>query len=158
MRGNRWGLVKEALVAALIAFVVISIIFMVTDVMTRRMWYYTPGALAYALFVGTESSPFITPRLVMSYTLVHVTVLFMFGLAAAGLARLAERGAQLWYVALFLMVFVGFHLFAAVQALSLPAIASISQPMIWLAGVAASMAMAWYLLRSHPLIRGKQTW
>lgn len=158
MRSGWWGTVKEALVSAVIAFVVIAAIFMVTDIVTRRMWYYTPGALAYALFVGTQSSPLITPKLVMSYTLVHLAVLFVFGFAAALLARLAERGPQLWYVALFLLVFVGFHLFAAVQALSLPAVASISQPMIWLAGVAASMAMSWYLLRRHPLIRGTQAW
>jgi hypothetical protein len=158
MRGRWWGTVREALVAAVIAFVVIAAVFMVTDMVERRMWFYTPGALAYALFVGTQSSPLITPKLVMSYTIVHVAVLFVFGFVAAVLAQLAERGAQLWYVALFLMLFVGFHLFAAVQALSLPAIASISQPMIWLAGVAASMAMSWYLLRSHPLIRRAQPW
>lgn len=158
MRGRWWGTVREALVSAVIAFVIIAAIFMVTDWVTRRMWYYTPGALAYALFVGTKSSPLITPKLVLGYTVVHMSVLFLFGFAAALLARLSDRGEQLWYVGLFLMVFVGFHLFAAVQALSLPAIASISQPMIWVAGVAASLAMTWYLLRRHPAMRRPQAW
>ena len=158
MRGVWWKAVKEGLIAAAIAFVIIAVVFSVADVAGRRMWFYTPGALAYALFIGTESSPLITPKLVLSYTIVHVAVLFVFGFAAALLARMADQGAQLWYVGLFLLVFVGFHLFAAVQALSLPAVASISQPLIWIAGMAGSLGMALYLLRSHPRIRGAQPW
>lgn len=53
---------------------------------------------------------------------------------------------------------IAFVIVAAVQALSLPAVASISQPLIWIAGMAGSLGMALYLLRSHPRIRGAQPW
>lgn len=56
------------------------------------------------------------------------------------------------------VIIAAIFMVAAVQALSVPAIASISQPAIWIAGVAASVGMALYLLRAHPLIRRAQPW
>ncbi len=94
----------------------------------------------------------------LDYSAVRLAVLIAFGFTAALLARLADQGRQRLYVALFVFLFVGFHLFAAVQALSIPSVAAIPQPMLWIAGLAASAFMVWYFLLFHPGIRQAQSW
>jgi hypothetical protein len=95
---------------------------------------------------------------VLVYNGLHLVVFLAFGVAAAALAALADRGQQLWYVALFFFIFISFHLEAAVQIFAAPMRAVLSDAVVWGAGIAASAAMLGYLLWRHPRVRAKQGW
>jgi hypothetical protein len=45
-----------------------------------------------------------------------------------------------------------------VQGIAIPMRAELSGATIWAAGAAASLMMAWYLIRAHPRIRAAQSW
>ena len=62
----------------------------------------------------------VTPSAVLAYSAVHLGVFFAFGVLAAELATLADRGWQLWFVSLFFFILVSFHILAAVQGLAAP--------------------------------------
>ncbi|MHB1224686.1 MAG: hypothetical protein ACYC2G_11700 [Gemmatimonadaceae bacterium] len=93
-----------------------------------------------------------------AYSGLHLLVFLALGVAAAALAALAERGQQLWYVALFFFIFISFHLEGAVQSFAEPMQSVLSEAAIWGAGVAGSTAMLTYLLWRHPRIRARQAW
>jgi predicted tellurium resistance membrane protein TerC len=159
MATNRSTILTQALVAAVIGFLTIIVIFVFSDFIAGRPVLHTPSVLGAALF-GGGGEPVTEPsaRFALAYTGVHFVAFLLFGLLAALLARVADRGWQLWYPAAFFMIFVGFHLFAVVQGLAAPARAAISQTMIWVAGLIASALMAFYLLQVHPRVRGQQQW
>lgn len=87
----------------------------------RSPWY-SAVVLGGALFHGVADPAVIsvTPSAVLSYSALHLGVFVAFGLLAAELATLADRGWQLWFVAVFFFIFVSFHMLAAVQALAAP--------------------------------------
>jgi hypothetical protein len=160
MKTNRQAVIKQGFFAGLIGFATVAVIFMIVSVVAGRSPLHTAAVLGAALFKGATDPALVEVELgpVAGYTMVHLGVFIAFGMLAALLAAFADRGWQLWFVALFVMIFVAFHLYAAVQSLAAPMRAVLSDAMIWGAGVAASVAMAAYLLRAHPRIRAPQPW
>jgi hypothetical protein len=51
------------------------------------------------------------------------------------------------------LIFVGFHLFAAMQFFAGPFLGALGWVQITVASVAAAAAMGWFLLWRHPLLR-----
>lgn len=146
--------------AGLIGFVSVALIPMLVNVLTGRPPLYTAALLGAALFQGASdpASVAFTASNVLGYTAMHLAVFVVFGIIASGLAALAERGMHLWYVGLFFLMFISFHLVAAVQFLAAPMRSVMPEAVIWTAGAAGSIAMGWYLLHTHPLIRRYQPW
>lgn len=152
--------IKQGLVAGFIGFATIVMIFAIVNLVTGRSPLYTAALLGSALFLGVEdpSMVSISAGAVLTYSAFHLLVFLLFGIMAAGLATLADRGWQLWFVSLFFFIFFSFHLWAAAQGIAAPMRLELSDVTVWGAGFAASLAMAWYLIVVHPQLRSPQTW
>jgi hypothetical protein len=150
----------QGLIAGGIGFGTVVLVFALANVLAGRSPFYTSALLGAALFTEITDPAMVevTPSTVLAYNGVHLMVYLAFGVVAAALASLADRGRQLWYVSLFFYVFVSFHLYGAVQAFAAPMRPALSDVAIWLAGGAASVAMAAYLLWMHPRMRARQSW
>ena len=160
MGQNTARLLGQGAVAGVLGYLVVAAIFAIVNLAGGHSAFRTAAELGAALFYGARdpAQVAVTPQYVFAYNGAHLFVFLFFGIAAAWLASLADRGAQLWYVALFLFLFVGFHLVAGVQMLAAPMQRAIPATMVWVAGVAAALAMAGYLVRAHPRLRTAQRW
>jgi hypothetical protein len=160
MREERLKVLRDGFVAGLIGYVTVALVFAVANLLAGRSAFHTAAALGGALFYGVHDpdAVAITARNVFAYNGMHLLVFLAFGLAAAGLAALADKGAQLWYLATFFFLFIAFHLVAIAQTLAAPMQTVLSPAMIWSAGIAASVLMGGYLIWAHPLLRRSQPW
>jgi hypothetical protein len=151
---------SQGLIAGIIGFATVAVVLAVANIAGGRSPFYSANVLGSVLFydVTDPASVPVTVLPVLAYTAIHLAVFVAFGLVAAALAALSDRGWQLWFVGLFFMIFISFHMFAAVQLLAAPARTVLSEAMIWVAGVAASIAMIGYLVRAHPGMRTGQPW
>lgn len=151
---------KQGLVAGMIGFLTVAVVIAVADMIVGRSPLYAAALLGGALFHGVTdpANVSVIPSYVLEYSTLHLAVYLAFGLVASALAAMADRGWQLWFVALFFLIFVSYHLVATVQAFALPMLSVLSAGAIWGAGLCASAAMAAYLLWRHPRIRTRQSW
>jgi hypothetical protein len=153
-------ILREGLMTGLIGFAAVLVIFAVVNVAADRSPLLTAAMLGSALWYGVTDPAMVTlaPGPILAYSVTHLAVFLLFGTLAAALATLADRGQQLWYVALFVFIFVAFHLFAVAQGIAVPMRAELSGTMVWPAGIVASLLMAWYIVRVHPRMRSPQAW
>lgn len=160
MRDSVRRIIGQGAVAGVLGYLIVAAIFAIVNLATGQSPFRTAAELGAALFYGARdpASVAVTPAYVFAYNGAHLFVFLVFGFAAAALASLADRGAQLWYVALFFFLFVSFHLIAGVQALAVPMQQAISAPMVWVAGIAAALVMAGYLVWTHPTLRHAERW
>jgi hypothetical protein len=100
----------------------------------------------------------VPPAYVLAYNGAHLLVFLRLGMIASLLARLADRGRQLWYVATFVFIFVTFHAIGFVQGLSAEMRGLLSANTIRIGGLLASAAMGADLVRAHPQLRRAQRW
>jgi hypothetical protein len=151
---------RQALMAGAIGFAAVAVVFAVGNLVAGRSPFYSAALLGGALFFGVSDPARVSlaPAAILAYSALHLAVFIAFGAIAAALARLADRGWQLWFVALFFFIFVTFHLVAAVQGLAAPMRSVLPDAMVWGAGLAASVLMAAYLIRAHPRLRSAQPW
>jgi hypothetical protein len=158
---TKWrGIIKQGIVAGLLGFGAGAVVFALVNLGAGRSPLYSAAALGGALFYGVTDPAQVSVTLgaVLAYSALHLAVFITFGVLAAALATLADRGWQIWFVALFFFIFFSFHLVAAVQGLATPMRSVLSGAMVWGAGLAASLLMAGYLLRVHPRMRSAQSW
>ena len=160
MRSTSRGTIVQGLIAGLVGFLTVALVFAVANLAAGRSPWYTASLLGAALFAGATdpAQVSVSTTYVLAYSALHLVVFFLFGIFGAVLAGLADRGWQLWFVGAFFFVFVSFHLEAAVQWLAAPMESVISAGAIWLAGIAATVMMGAYILRVHPRIRARQQW
>jgi len=151
---------KQGLIAGLIGFATVAVLMFIVDLAAGRPPFYSAAVLGSALFGAAPNPTNVTvaAATVLGYSVVHLVVFLAFGLIAAALASLADRGRHLWFIGLFFFIFVCFHMFGAVQALAAPMRAALPEAMLWGAGIAAAVMIALYLLRAHPRIRAAQAW
>lgn len=101
---TKWrGLFKQGIVAGLIGFAAVAVVFALVNLGAGRSPWYSAAVLGGALFydVADPTLVSVTPSAVVAYSALHLGVFIAFGLLAAELATLADRGWQLWFVALF---------------------------------------------------------
>jgi hypothetical protein len=160
MKSTWQDTLRQGVLAGLIGYAATAIMFAIANVLAGRSPFYTAAVLGASLAYGIEdpSQVVVTPGYVLAYNGTHLIVFLGLGLLGAWLARIADRGAHLWFVGLFFFIFVSFHLIAVVQVLAVPMQAVISDAAIWLAGITAGLLMAAYLLKVHPAIRAQQAW
>jgi hypothetical protein len=140
---------SDGLLAGLLGFAAIVVTFTVADVSAGRSAFHTVAALGSALVLGASEAAQVRVSVttVAGYTVAHLLVFLAIGVTAAWLVSGAERRGRRWFVALFLFVVVALHLTAAAQALAAPMRAILPGTAIWVAGIAAGIAMAGYLIR-----------
>ncbi len=160
MREERTKVLSQGLLAGLIGYGVVALVFGVANLIAGRSIFYTAALLGGSLFYGVHDPARITvtAEYVFAYNGAHLLVFLMFGLVSAWLASVSERLTQFWYVGLVMFFFVAFHIVAAMQVVAIPVQHLISGWAIWTAGAAAAAAMAAYLLSVHPRIRLGESW
>lgn len=151
---------SQGLAAGFIGFATVAVVFAVVNLSMGRSPFYTSALLGAALFydVTDPAQVAVTPATVLAYNGLHLVTFLAFGVVASALAAMADRGQQLWYVALFFFIFLSFHLEGAVQLFAAPMRPVLSDAAIWGAGIAGSAAMMAYLLWQHPKIRAQEAW
>lgn len=160
MREERTKMLSQGLLAGLIGYGVVALVFAVANLIAGRSIFYTAALLGGSLFYGIQDPAGITvtAAYVFAYNGAHLLVFLAFGLVSAWLASVSERLTQFWYVGLVMFFFVAFHVVAAMQVVAVPVQHLISAWAIWTAGAAAAAAMAAYLLSVHPRIRLGESW
>ncbi len=156
MQEKTFETVMQGLVAGFIGFLTVAVVFAVGNMIAGRSPLYTAAVLGATLFYGvtdlSQMSTSLAPY-VFAYNGAHLLAFLVLGLAGSWLMSVAERGAMLWYPALFFFVFVAFHMIGWVQLAALPVQSAIPSVSIWLAGILAAVLMGFYLLRMHPAVR-----
>jgi hypothetical protein len=150
----------QGLVAGGIGYVTVALVMAVASVAAGQSPFYFAAMMGASLVYGVSdpAAVAVTPAFVLSYNGLHLLAFLAVGILSAWLASQADRGAQLWYVGLFVFIFVTFHLIAAVQLASEPVRAAIPDSAIWIAGLGAATGMSAYILAAHPKVRAHQPW
>jgi hypothetical protein len=157
MKDETRHVLEQGLVAGVLGHITVALVFAVGNLAAGRSLLYTPAVLGAYLFYGVTdpTQVQIQAGYVMAYNGTHLLVFLAFGLIGSWLAMIADRGWQLWYLAIFFFLFVAFHIFGFVQLTALPLHGAFSDTTLWVAGIAATMVMAAYLIRVHPLMRAQ---
>lgn len=148
-------MLEDGIVAGLIGYATVCIVFAISNLVEGRSIFFTPAVLGASLFYGIDdpSKVEILPQYVFAYNGAHLVVFLLLGIASSWLACISERGAQLWFVAVFIFLVAVFHVVGAAQAVALPMQALMSGPAVWTAGILAAIGMGAYLLWQHPVLR-----
>lgn len=147
-------ILREGFVAGLLGALVVALWFLVFDLVQGQI-FFTPGALGSAMLlrVNDMAAVQINPLTVLGYTVIHVAAFSAAGLVAASIAVQAEKRPPL--------IFAAVLLFAAFEAFFIGLLAIMAE---WLLGalawwtiavgnLLATVTMAYYLWRQHPLLR-----
>lgn len=143
--------VGEGVMAGLIGAAVVAGWFLVLDLIIGRL-LFTPAALGSALFLGVETPEAvqITVGTVLGYTVIHVGVFLLAGIAFATAVRHAEQQtAVLMGVMLFAVATVTFAV-GAMAILASWVLAELTWWGIAIGNLLAAAAMAAFLWMRHP--------
>jgi hypothetical protein len=142
------------MVAGLLGYATIVVLFGLLNVLMGRSFFFTPAMLGATLFYGLEDPAAleITPGPVLAYNMVHVLALVALGTLASWLASKAEQYPVARYLILFVLIFVAAHVYTALLVFAQPLIAGVWWQ-VGLVSVAAALVMGWYLVTQHPLLR-----
>jgi len=155
MRREAQLTLRSGLFAGLIGYGTVAVLFAAFNILEGRSAFYTPAMFGSVLFYGLRDPAALDVRVgpVLAYNMVHVLAFLVLGLLAAWLFSLAERHPVARYGALFALIFVAAHLYAALLIFADPLLRHGAGWQIGVASAAAAVAMGWYLLRVHPLLR-----
>jgi hypothetical protein len=155
MEARRANIIAEGLVAGVLAHLTIAVVLVLADLFGGRWLFYTPTLMGMMLLEGGTQGCRVTPSatILLAYTSIHLVTLTLFGFLGSWLVYGSQERPSLWFGALFLFIFVAWHLPGAV----LGVLGGVQECLsLWpptLAGFAGALAMAVYLWRSHPRLR-----
>ncbi|UCD23005.1 MAG: hypothetical protein JSW51_08005 [Gemmatimonadota bacterium] len=143
------------LAAGLIGYAAVVVVVGAINVLMGRSLFHTAAMFGAAMFYGLEDPAAlqISAGPVLAYNMVHVLTLLAVGLFASWLVSLAEEYPAAQYFILVALVFVAFHLFAALLLFAGPLLGGSAWIVVLVGGMAAAVAMGWYLLKTHPLLQ-----
>lgn len=156
MKEDRARVLTEGLVAGVLGYAVVAVLFAVLNVLSGRHLLHT-AALLGGLLTGTEvdpASPAIATGPVLAYNAVHLVVFLAVGTLGSTLLFVTERHTGLWE--LFLLIFVAALMVSGIVfgILVGPVSAGLAWWAVIVANAAAAVAMGGYLLGRHPGLRG----
>ncbi len=146
---------RGGLFAGLLGYATVVVVFAAANTLGGRSPFYTPAMLGSAMFYGLRdpATLVVAPGPVLAYNMVHVLAFVVLGTLAAWLVTVSERYPSARFLALFVLVFVGGHVYAALLIFAEPLLRGAAWLIIAVASIAAAVVMGWYLLRLHPLLR-----
>lgn len=156
MKADRARVLTEGLVAGLLGYVAVAVLFAALNVLAGRPVLHT-AALLGGMLTGADVDP-ISPAIetgpVLAYNAVHLLVFLAVGLLGSLLVFAAERHTELWE--LFLLIFVAILMVTGITfgVLIGPAASVLSWWAVIGANAAAAVAMGGYLLYRHPGLPG----
>ena len=154
-RKDRTETLWQGLMAGLIGYVTVAVLVGMIDVIRGHSFFYTAALLGEWLFGGLSDAREVRvwPGAVIAYNGLHLATFLVFGIIAAWLASLAERGHALWYAGLVLFILVLAHLEAAVWVMTEGVRSALPDYQVLVPGFLGATAMAVYLMRVHPALR-----
>ena len=155
MRPETKLMLRGGLFAGLLGYGTVVVVFAAANVLGGRSPFHTPAMLGSAMFYGLQdpATLVVTPGPVLAYNMVHVLAFVVLGMLAAWLVAVSERYPAARFLALFVLVFVGGHVYAALLIFAEPLLRGSAWLVIAVASIAAAVVMGWYLLRLHPSLR-----
>jgi ABC-type transport system involved in multi-copper enzyme maturation permease subunit len=146
---------RDGAAAGVIGFVTIALFFVVTDAFAGHPFLYTPALLGGALFYGVTGPSDVTVALapVLAYSAVHLIVLLVLGVIAAGFASVASRHRYAWFIGVNLFLLIVAHASGAVMTLTESLQGVVSAWLVTGATAAAAITMAVYLIWANPPLR-----
>ncbi len=148
-------ILSGGLVSGLIGYATVIVVVSALNALTGRSIFHTAALFGSTMFYGLDDPAAlqIQPGPVLAYNMVHVLTFLVVGFFASWLTSLAEQYPAAQYFVLVTLVFVAFHIFGALLLFAEPLLGGGAWVVVGLAGVAASITMGWYLLKTHPLLR-----
>ena len=155
MTSTRVEIFRQGMIAGMLGSAAVVLFFVLVNVIDGRPFFHTAGVLGSALFYGARTVSEVSSAAgpVLAFNGLHMIVCLGFGLLAAWLTRLSERGEPFLYVAMILYVMFAFHMFGALLGMTEPLRASIPVWALFVSGLLCSGVIALYLLRIHPEAR-----
>jgi hypothetical protein len=155
MRQETGTILRGGLYAGLIGYFTIVIFFAVVNTVAGRSPFHTAALLGSALFFDLRdpAAVVVSAPPVLTFNMVHALVMLAAGMITSWLVGLSEKYPIFQWAALVALIFVGFHLFAAVQFFAAPFLGALGWVQITVASVAAAATMGWFLLAQHPVLR-----
>lgn len=152
---SRNELLTDGLIAGLIGYGSVIVVMGLIDLLSGRSVFYTPALFGATIFYGLDdpAALVVAPGPVFAYNMVHLLAFLLVGMIVAGAVRLAERYPTAQYLVLVLLVFVAFHLYAALLLFAQPLLGTTGWWKLGLGSLAAAVMMGGFLLRRHGLLR-----
>ena len=143
------------LVSGLIGYATVVVIVGALNVLMGRSLFHTAALFGSTMFYGLEDpgSLQIEAGPILAYNMVHVLTFLAAGMLASWLVSLAERFPAAQYFILVILIFVAFHVFAALLLFAEPLLGGGAWLIVGVSGVVAAGLMGWYLLKTHPLLQ-----
>ncbi len=155
MRPQTRVILDGGLVAGLIGYSTVVGVMAVVNVLAGRSPFYTAALFGAALFyhLREPAELIVAPGPVLSYNMVHLLAFLALGTTASWLVTLSERYPTAQYLILVILIFVAFHVYAALLLFAQPLLGSSAWWEIGVGSVAAAGTMGTYLWRAHPFLR-----
>jgi len=159
MKPERVEILRQGMIAGVLGYAVVAAFFAVLNFQAGHSIFRTASVLGSVLFYGLRDIDLLTVSAgpVLAFNGVHLLVFLAYGIVAAWLADLSERGPHLWYVSAILMITFAFHLFGLLLGVSMTLESVIPAWSLLVSGLLGSAAVAAYLLWSHPALRHSLT-
>lgn len=157
-----WRIVENGVLAGTIGASTVAVWFLILDLLTRGMPFYTPSLLGSILFAGRAPDEVtgLDGAAIFAYTGLHGILFLCAGAGLAWVFSQLERNPQLGIV--LLLLFATFEaILWGVGVAMIPALAgAVGAWAILVANVTSAVAMFAFLLRRHPqaLERLRQAW
>jgi hypothetical protein len=148
---NRSSWVVEGLVAGLIGYLTVVVLFGVMNLAAGEDALRTASILGSALFFGarTAADAVAGPAPIIAYNGIHILVSLLIGLGAAWLIFQTEKNRPLWFIVFFVFL-AGFIYSVVVMGVLAAELAHLlSWPVIVLANLAAGISAGGYLWWRH---------
>jgi len=143
--------VREGAIAGVTGAVVVAVWYFLVDTVGGQP-LHTPNVLGKILFGGhlSPAAHRIVPEVVVGYTVLHVVLFVLVGMALSLLARLASRNTSL-RMGVWIGCLIAFGTFAGMTyALATASGERFSPWSVIIGSVLGALVMAWYLWRRHP--------
>jgi hypothetical protein len=157
-----WRIAENGVLAGMIGAGVVALWFLILDLVTRGMPFYTPSLLGSVLFAGHSPDEVtgLDGAAIFAYTGLHGILFLCAGIVLAWMFSQFERNPQVGMVLLLLFVMFEAILWGVGVSI-IPALAgAVGAWAILVANLASASAMFLFLLRRHPqaMERLRQAW
>lgn len=155
MNESRTRSLLDGLLAGLVGYATVAVLFAALNVAQGRSVFYTAALLGSDLFYGAAApgDVVVAPGPVLAFNGVHLFLFIAAGIVMAWLAGLAERVPQGWYLVVVLFLVVMPHVFGLPVWFTDPIRAEVPLWYVVVATSAAAVAMTAVLLASRPRLR-----
>jgi len=156
MPASRERIVFEGLIAGLLAYLAVAVVFAGADLLLGRALFATPAMIGSVLFYGArEPTALVSAGPVAAANGLHLLLSVAVGLAAALVVEETERHPQFFYATFFVVVV---FLFASTAVLlGVPSAVARAAPwtVTLIANFLGLVVGGLYLWRAHPRLRAR---